>query len=153
MKGQFPREQALAAAGKLMSLSPCCELFTICGSLRRGKQIVGDVDIIVANPTPAFIRLFTEMGGVWKNKGGQIVVDGITIDVEAMPVETWGAALQYRTGSKAENLRLRGIAKAKGLKLSQYGVIRRDTGELIGGKTEESVYWLLGEPFVPPEGR
>lgn len=154
MKGVFSLDEAQRASVVLCtSLMQHCSHLVVCGSVRRRKPIVHDLDVIVAEPTARFFEVLAIMGGRWVNKGGEIVVNGVPAQVEMMPIETWGAALCYRTGSKEENVRLRAKAVSMGFKLSQYGVRRRDNNELLGGRTEEEVYELLNEPYVRPEDR
>src|SRR4029450_8588607 len=78
------------------------------------------------------------------------LVDGPQVDLRVVPPESWGAALQYFTGSKQHNIRIREIAVRKGLKLSEYGLYRVDDGSLVVSETEEEVYAQLGIPWIPP---
>ena len=129
------------------------------GSYRRCKETVGDVDFLtIAEDGDKVITTFTGMPMVSRviASGGTkaSVIEknlGIQIDLRVLPSESFGAALQYFTGSKAHNIKLRGIAKDKGLKISEYGVFKGD--KYIAGRTEEEVYRAIGLVWIPPEMR
>jgi len=125
------------------------------GSLRRMKETIGDVDILATGADgPVIIKAFTSLPQVQyvlaegDTKGTIITGDGLQVDLRVVPEESYGAALQYFTGSKDHNIRLREIARKKKLKVNEYGVFRGEKS--IGGKTEEEVYELLGLPWIPP---
>jgi len=128
------------------------------GSLRRWKETIGDIDILATGKNGAeIIERFVKfpkterllMAG--ETKGSIIVEGGIQVDLRIVEPESYGAALQYFTGSKAHNIKLRNIAKSKGLKLSEYGIFRAE--KRIAGMTEKEVYETLGMEFIPPELR
>ncbi|NOY76446.1 MAG: DNA polymerase/3'-5' exonuclease PolX [Calditrichaeota bacterium] len=128
------------------------------GSTRRMKETVGDIDILVETDRGAdIIQTFVHLPQVTRilaagdTKGSVIVEDRIQVDLRAIPKESYGAALQYFTGSKAHNIHLREIAKKKGLKINEYGVFRGD--EKIGGAEEQDVYHALNLDWIPPEMR
>ncbi len=128
------------------------------GSFRRMKETVGDLDILVTGEQGGkIIDYFTKLPGVTRvlaageTKGSVIFHDRYQVDLRVVPKESYGAALQYFTGSKAHNIHLRTIAKSLGLKISEYGVFRGS--EKIAGVTEEEVYRTLGLPWIPPELR
>lgn len=128
------------------------------GSLRRKKETIGDIDILVSTKDPEkVIDRFTSMKGIIKvwGKGPTkacVRVEGnFDIDLRVVPAESWGAALQYFTGSKAHNIKLRQIAIEKGLKLNEYGVFSGKRN--IASKTEEEVYEALGLKYIEPELR
>lgn len=128
------------------------------GSLRRMKETIGDIDILtMAEDGERVVKAFTRLPLVrdvlasGDTKGSVILKDGIQVDLRVVRPESYGAALQYFTGSKAHNVRLRTIALRKGLKINEYGVFRGD--ERITGETEEGVYKALGLPWIPPEMR
>jgi len=131
------------------------------GSFRRWREDVGDVDILVATDTEGdrVIELFSTADWVhevlWKGdtKCSIVTPSGVQVDLRVVKTESWGAALQYFTGSKAHNIRLREIAISKGLKLNEYGLFREDTGKKIAGEREEDIYEALGLQYVPPELR
>ena len=131
------------------------------GSFRRWREDVGDVDILVATDTEGdrVIELFSTAEWVhevlWKGdtKCSIVTPSGVQVDLRVVKTESWGAALQYFTGSKAHNIRLREIAISKGLKLNEYGLFREDTGQKIAGEREEDIYEALGLQYIPPELR
>ncbi len=137
---------------------PSVEQLEIAGSYRRGKETVGDLDILVvsANHQEVMDR-FAEYAGVadvlarGETKMSVRLIKGLQVDLRVVPSEAFGAALQYFTGSKDHNVVLRGRAKAAGLKISEWGVFRGE--ERVCGKTEEEVYGILGLPYIPPELR
>jgi DNA polymerase (family 10) len=136
------------------------------GSLRRKKETIGDIDILVATDEPAKVmEKFTSMPDVIKvwGKGetkASVRVKGnasaglsasFDIDLRVVPKESWGAALQYFTGSKEHNIKVRQIAIDKGLKLNEYGVFRG--GKNMAGRSEEEVYNAIGLKYLEPELR
>ncbi len=129
------------------------------GSYRRCKETVGDLDFLtIAEDREKVITTFTGMPMVSRviASGGTkaSVIErnlGIQMDLRVLPSESFGAALQYFTGSKAHNIKLRGIAKDKGLKISEYGVFKGE--KYIAGRTEEEVYRAIGLVWIPPEMR
>ena len=130
------------------------------GSLRRMRETVKDVDILVtaADPGPvmdAFVGLpqVAEVLARGETKSSVRLAEGIQADLRVVAPEAFGAALQYFTGSKAHNIRVRELAVRKGLKLSEYGVFAEPGGRRVAGATEEEVYAALGLPWIPPELR
>lgn len=136
------------------------EVLEICpaGSLRRMKETVGDLDILATGRHGReIIEKFTKLPTVkdilaaGETKGSVIVEGGTQMDLRVVPQKSYGAALQYFTGSKPHNIKLRGMAVGKGLKLSEYGVFKGK--KPVAGKTEEEVYKTLNLPWIPPELR
>lgn len=130
------------------------------GSLRRRKETIGDIDILVIADSPGKIMdVFTSMDTVadvlakGETKSSVQLKSGIQVDVRILPKESYGAALHYFTGSKDHNVQMRDIAKRKGLKISEYGVFNAKTEKLVGGKDEEEVFASVGLPLIPPELR
>ncbi|MBI4739311.1 DNA polymerase/3'-5' exonuclease PolX [Candidatus Woesearchaeota archaeon] len=130
------------------------------GSLRRMKETIGDIDILVVSSEAAKVtRAFTHLPSVkrvlasGKTKSSIILKEGVHVDLRILPRKSYGAALQYFTGSKDHNIALRNIAIKKGYKLSEYGLFSKKTGEQVAGATEEEVYSKLGFSYVPPELR
>lgn len=128
------------------------------GSLRRMKETIGDIDILVSGTEGTeIIRSFVNMRGVTQilaagdTKGSVRVEEGVQVDLRVVREDEFGAALQYFTGSKEHNIHLREIAKKKGLKISEYGIFKGD--KKIGGQREENVYKALGMDWIPPELR
>ena len=136
------------------------ERLEIAGSLRRMRESVKDVDILVTSTEPArvidtLVRLpsVIEVTGRGDTKASVRHQDGLAIDLRVVEPAAFGAALQYFTGSRAHNVRLRQLAIERGLKLSEYGVFDETTGARVAGATEEDVYAALGLPWIPPELR
>ncbi len=128
------------------------------GSLRRMRENIGDIDILATGPNKEkIIHTFTHLPEVkevlasGETKASVIVEGGIQIDLRVVDEDSYGAALQYFTGSKDHNIHLRGISKAKGIKINEYGVFRGE--KKIGGKEEENVYRALGLDWIEPELR
>ncbi|MGB9642354.1 MAG: DNA polymerase/3'-5' exonuclease PolX, partial [Candidatus Ratteibacteria bacterium] len=136
-----------------------CKDISPCGSLRRMKETIGDIDILcTADHKNRVVKRFVSYPGVQsiiaegETKASIIIKDHmLQMDLRVVEPESYGAALQYFTGSKEHNIKLRTIAKEKGLKISEYGVFK---GEYrIAGKTEEEIYKIFGMPLIPPELR
>ena len=128
------------------------------GSLRRMKENIGDIDILATGPDKgkifqAFTRLpeVKEVLASGETKASVIVEGGTQIDLRVVAEDSYGAALQYFTGSKGHNIHLRGIAKAKGIKINEYGVFKGE--KKIGGKEERDVYRVLRMEWMEPELR
>ena len=135
---------------------------SVAGSIRRMKETIGDIDILVSAKKEHWKEIheyfvkypeISEVLAKGETKSSVILRSGRQVDLRTVEPESWGAALQYFTGSKQHNIRIRDIAKEKGLKVNEYGVFRADTEERLGGKTEEEVYNLLGMQWIPPELR
>ncbi len=130
----------------------------IAGSLRRGKETIGDIDILGISDRPeeaseAFASLpdVEEVLAKGPKKTSVRLADGIQVDLRIVPAESFGAALQYFTGSQAHNIRLRERAVSLGFKLNEYGVFKGK--ERVAGRDEAEVYKALGLPWIPPELR
>ena len=130
----------------------------IAGSYRRGKETVGDIDILVTSSNgheviEAFIHYEQVRDVLSKGdtRSSVILYSGLQVDMRVMPNASYGAALYYFTGSKAHNIVLRSRAKLNGLKINEYGVYKDN--KLIAGQTEESVLTAVGLPWIPPELR
>jgi DNA polymerase (family 10) len=131
------------------------------GSLRRGRETVGDLDLLVtADDAGAVLERFIkhprvgEVLGRGENKASASVgVEGLQVDVRALPEENFGAALQYFTGSKLHNVALRTRAIKMGLTLNEYGLFEAATEKCVASRTEEEIYEKLGLPWIPPELR
>ncbi len=130
----------------------------IAGSFRRGRETVGDLDLLVdAEDSAPVMDRFAAFEGIveviarGETKMSIRLASGLSIDLRVVPTESFGAALQYFTGSKAHNVHLRGMARKQQLKINEYGVFRGE--EQIAGATEEEVYAALDLPRFPPELR
>jgi DNA polymerase (family 10) len=160
---RVPLNVAFAAAEEIvaaLSAVTGCQRCTYAGSLRRGRETIGDIDILVASERPwPVMRAFRELPQVLDviasgdTKTSVRTYRGLQVDLRVVPPECWGAALQYFTGSKQHNVRVREIAVHKGLKLSEYGLFDAESGELLVADTEAAVYRRLGMAWVPPELR
>ena len=141
--------------------TPGVEAITPAGSLRRGRETVGDLDLLVTGPaaTAVLDRFLayphiSEVLGRGENKASaRVGHEGLQVDVRALPPDTFGAAMQYFTGSKDHNVAIRTRAVRMGLKLSEYGLFRLEDESKVAGATESGVYETLGLPWIPPELR
>jgi DNA polymerase (family 10) len=127
------------------------------GSVRRMAETIGDVDLLVAGDDPGSVMdAFTGYAFVdrvlakGETKSSILTRDGLQVDLRVVPLDVWGAALIYFTGSKPHNIRIREMAVRKGLKLSEYGLFQAKSGRLVVAETEEDVYGRLGLPWIPP---
>src|SRR3990170_2585168 len=132
----------------------------VAGSLRRWKETVKDIDILATSAKPEKVmEVFTGLPIVQEvlargtTKSSVLTADGIQVDLRVVEDGSFGAALQYLTGSKAHNIKLREMASRAGLKINEYGIFRESDGKRIGGKQEGEVYKALRLPFIPPELR
>jgi DNA polymerase (family 10) len=143
----------------------------LAGSYRRGRETIGDLDVLVeSKDIEAVMDHFARFEGIeavlgrGETKMSVRLGNALQIDVRVVPAESFGAALQYFTGSKAHNVVLRGMAKDRGLKINEYGVFRVEEGEkkkgreipaeqYVAGRTEKDVYATLDLPWIPPELR
>ena len=162
-KERIPLVEAYTIAKEIVEyMKPVVKEISVAGSLRRRKETIGDIDILVSAEKRNWREIherfvnYPEVERVLakgETKSSVVLRNGRQVDLRTVPPESWGAALQYFTGSKEHNVRLRDIAKEKGLKVNEYGVFRADTEERIGGETEEEVYRLVGMEWIPPEIR
>jgi DNA polymerase (family 10) len=138
------------------------EKLELAGSYRRGRETVGDLDILVVAGAAAEVMdhlgRFPDVADVIARGDTKMSVRlsrGFQVDLRVVPAESFGAALQYFTGSKDHNVVLRGMAKQRGLKINEYGVYRVEGGAeiYVAGADEEAVYGALDLPWFPPELR
>jgi DNA polymerase (family 10) len=131
------------------------------GSLRRGKETVGDLDLlVVASDRDAAMDRFESFPEVTQRiargedkKVSVRVERSFQVDLRLVEPDQFGAALQYFTGSKEHNVHLRKLAQQQGLKINEYGVFRESDQARLGGATEEEIYHAVGLPWIPPELR
>jgi DNA polymerase (family 10) len=144
-----------------LSQAPGVEAITPAGSLRRGRETVGDLDLLVTGPAPeaalgrfvAYPRVEEVLARGENKASAKVGREGLQVDVRALPPGSFGAAMQYFTGSKDHNVAIRTRAVKMGLKLSEYGLFRVADDVKVAGETEEGVYQTLGLPWIPPELR
>lgn len=136
------------------------ERLEIAGSIRRMCETVKDVDILVTSTDPSRVigtlcalPSVIETLGRGETRASVRHQDGVQVDLRVVAPEAFGAALQYFTGSKDHNVRVREIAARRGLRVSEYGVFDEGTGARIAGATEEDVYAAVGLAWIPPELR
>ena len=175
--GRAPLGRAYPLAQRILeelAALPAVKKLSLAGSLRRWRETVGDIDILVVSSAPEkVIRHFTHLEDAARvlaegsTKGSIVTKEGIQVDLRVVEMQAYGSALNYFTGSKEHNIRLREIAIKKGLKLNEYGVFKKPGAKRdkrkagtaareeirIAGKTEKEVYRALGLPFIPPEIR
>jgi DNA polymerase (family 10) len=140
---------------------PGVDAITPAGSLRRGRETVGDLDLLVTGPAAvaaldtfiAYPRVDEVLGHGENKASAKVGRDGLQVDVRALPADSFGAAMQYFTGSKDHNVAIRTRAVKMGLKLSEYGLFRSSDDFKVAGETEAGVYEALGLPWIPPELR
>ncbi|MFE9168751.1 DNA polymerase/3'-5' exonuclease PolX [Streptomyces kebangsaanensis] len=134
-----------------------CKHCAYAGSLRRMKETVGDIDVLVAAGRSApFMDALAELPSTAEvvahgaKKTSVRTLTGVQVDLRVVRPDSWGAGLQYFTGSKAHNIRTRTIAAHLGLKLSEYGLSETGSGRRVASRSEDEVYARLGLPWIPP---
>lgn len=144
---------------RLLRPHPAVEAIEPAGSLRRMKETIGDIDILVASRQPEEVaREFTrlpivrEVLATGPTRPSILTRDGLQVDLRIVEPDDYGSALQYFTGSKEHNIALRGLALERGWKLSEYGLFDQD-GKRLAGRTEEDIYQALALDWIPPELR
>jgi len=163
-QGRFLLSFAERAAEELvayLSAVPGVEKVTPAGSLRRSKETVGDLDLLVTGPGAAeALEKFVvhprahEVLGKGPNKASiKFGLEGLQVDLRALATESYGAALLYFTGSKEHNIVLRSRAQKMGLTLNEYALARLDDESPVASATEEEIYKVLGLDWIPPELR
>ena len=132
----------------------------LAGSIRRRKETIGDVDILVASKEPLKVmNFFTQLPAVkqilakGKTKSTVVLTNNLQVDLRVVEEESFGSALQYFTGSKEHNIRLRTMALDKNWKLSEYSLFDKEANKKIAGESEEAIYDALGLSYVEPELR
>lgn len=146
-------------AGKLESV-PGVRRINYAGSVRRMKETVHDIDILITSGKPGPIMdTFVSLPRVkdilahGETKSSVLLKDGIQVDLRIVKPGSYGAALLYFTGSKQHNIHLRGIANDMGYKINEYGVFRERNGKKVAGEEEEDIYRFFKLSFIPPELR
>ncbi|NAS88980.1 DNA polymerase/3'-5' exonuclease PolX [ANME-1 cluster archaeon AG-394-G21] len=150
----LPRAESIVTELKKLD---AVDKIIIAGSLRRMRETIGDIDILVVSNRPrAVMNAFTCLDGVEDivAKGdtkSSIVLKGIDVDLRVVDEASFGAAAHYFTGSKHHNIRIRELGMKQGLKINEYGIFRGD--ERIGGEDEADVFASVGLAYIPPELR
>ena len=166
--GRFRMDEAEEAAAKVSAYLYTLdgvERVTPAGSLRRGRETAGDLDLLVtgaacqAQRSAATVEFVAAYPGIHsmiakgENKVSFYLSNSLQVDVRLLPSESYGAALQYFTGSKAHNVALRQRALKMGYTLSEWSLARLDDGSTVAAATEEEIYAALGMDWMPPELR
>jgi DNA polymerase (family 10) len=150
--------EAILIANELCNrIDEFCEKYDIAGSIRQGKEMVGDVDIVIIPKTPVdeFITKIKETiefeyGGTKKLFG---MFMGRPVNIFITNEDSYGACLYQSTGPAMYNVHKRRLAKSKGFKLNEYGLFNRETNEKVAGHTEESIFEALGWTYKAPTDR
>jgi DNA polymerase (family 10) len=157
-------EIAAAVVDWLGAQAPGVDLLPV-GSLRRGAETCGDLDILAVGGGPEVMDAFVRYPRVERvlahggTKASVLLAGGFQADLRLVPAASRGAAMQYFTGSRAHNIALRDRALSRGLTLNEYGLTRLDAsadgpaGQVVAGRSEEDIYEALGLAWVPPELR
>ncbi|MBS1814027.1 MAG: DNA polymerase/3'-5' exonuclease PolX [Acidobacteria bacterium] len=166
--GRFRIDKAAEIAERITALLLHFEgidTVTPAGSLRRGRETVGDLDLLVTGPAcesncvaaavdyVAALPLIDQLIAKGQNKVSFLMRNGLQVDVRLLPRHTYGAALQYFTGSKMHNVTLRQRAIKQGFTLSEYGLAKIDDNTIVASESEEDVYRALGLDYIAPELR
>jgi DNA polymerase (family 10) len=158
------REQASRIASLILAF-PGIDQVTPAGSLRRGRETVGDLDLLATGPAcepdvveaavehVATLPLIDNLMARGQNKVTFTLRNNLQVDVRLLPRKSYGAALQYFTGSKHHNVALRQRAIKRGLTLSEYALVRLEDNAIIASETEEAIYNALDLDYIPPELR
>ncbi|MHA2637451.1 MAG: helix-hairpin-helix domain-containing protein, partial [bacterium JZ-2024 1] len=158
---RLPLGEALPIAERTVNrlkTLPHIKFIDVAGSIRRWKETIGDIDIlVVTDQTDAVMELFVNQPEVTRvlaqgeTKSSIILENRVQMDLRVVDAGSYGSALAYFTGSKEHNVRIRDLAKKMGLKISEYGIFHEE--EKKGGEKEEDIYNVLGLPYIPPELR
>ncbi len=166
--GRFRIDQARREAERISALIfqfPGIDEITPAGSLRRGRESVGDLDLLVTGPAcepdkvaeavehVATLPLIDKLIARGQNKVSFNLRNQLQVDVRLLPRASYGAALQYFTGSKHHNVALRQRAIKRGLTLNEYALLRLEDNSIVAAATEEEIYCALDLAFIPPELR
>ena len=153
-KNPLSRDRAIEVLGQFMLLDGMSDLdFFVCGSIRRGAEEVGDVDLICVGDFPSSktaSEKYLQSGG---KKSRTYYYYRTQINMWKTEPKLLGAAVMYATGSGNFNRYLRQMCIRKGLKLSQNGLVKRDSEEYVAGATEKEIFNALGLKYIPPKFR
>ena len=143
-------------------LKSCTQIqhIDVAGSLRRMKETIGDIDILISSKDPEPVMeyfvaypMVERVLAKGSTKSTVLLKDNLQVDLRVVEEKSYGAALQYFTGSKDHNVTLRGLAIKKGFKLNEYGLFDKDTEQFIAGRSEAEIYKKIGFPYFEPELR
>ncbi len=161
--GRHPLGEALPIAEEILQALTAVAGVThtaVAGSLRRRRETIGDVDLLVAAADPAAVMdtfcslpIAHDVPQRGPTKSRITLASGLGVDLRVLPAENWGTLLSYFTGSMAHNVKLRELAQKQGLSLNEYAFTVVETGEKILCPEEADVYRTLGLPYIPPELR
>lgn len=159
--GRFLLSRGIATAERIIGqLADLAERIDYAGSTRRGKETIGDVDILaVSADSGAIMDRFVAMDEVGEviargpTKCSVRLAGGLQADLRVVPAESFGAAMHYFTGSKEHNVAVRERARHRGLKINEYGVFDAETEQRVGGAEEAEVFEAVGLPYIEPELR
>lgn len=161
--GRIPLGDALIQGEKLLAALKdlkCIEAIELAGSVRRGKETIGDLDILVASEKPIvvmdrFIQLpdISEVMLRGDTKCSVRITSGLQVDLRVLKKESFGAALHYFTGSQMHNIAIRDRAKRRNFRVNEYGIFKEPSGERIGGAEENDIFKILGLNYIPAELR
>ncbi|MDR3734039.1 MAG: DNA polymerase/3'-5' exonuclease PolX [Acidobacteriaceae bacterium] len=158
-------DEAAKRIGALILEFPGIETVTPAGSVRRGKESVGDLDLLVTGPAcepevvsaavehVAALPMIANLMAKGQNKVSFALRNGMQVDVRLLPKASYGAALQYFTGSKMHGIAVRQRALKLGYTLSEYALASVEDDSIVAAETEESIYHALGMDWIPPEMR
>ncbi len=161
-KGRMLLGNAYPAGKKMVDflLAQGVEHVSLAGSLRRMKETIGDIDVLAGSDEPARVMYqfvhgpeVKEIIGQGQTKASVRLKDDVQVDLLVVPDKSFGAALQYFTGSKEHNIKLTIPGHRQGYKLNEFGLFRKETDEMVAGHTEEDIYRVLGVDIMPPEMR
>ncbi|MCC6748600.1 MAG: DNA polymerase/3'-5' exonuclease PolX [Deltaproteobacteria bacterium] len=162
-RGRTPIGEAMPLGRALLEALrafPEVERADLAGSLRRGRETVGDLDLLAASQRPeAVMARFASLPEVaevlarGETKCSVRLGAGLQVDLRVLPPESYGAGLHYFTGSQQHNIAVRDRGKRRGLRVSEYGVFKEAGEARLCGVTEEEVFAAVGLPFIPPELR
>lgn len=160
--GRYPmpdvHDIATALMAYLHELRPSA-ILTPVGSLRRGCETCGDTDLLATGADATLLDSFTQYSAVDRilghgdTKASVLLTNGLQADLRLVPPDSYGAAMQYFTGSRSHNIALRDRAIQRGFKLNEYGLFRTSDDHRVAGETEEEIYGAFGLAFIPPELR
>jgi len=166
IKKRLPLKEAERIAGELQKSVKRIDgvkQVTIAGSIRRKKETIGDIDIVITADEKKWKRIITAITrlpqiekviAAGKTRASLVLkTKQVQADIRIVHEDEYGAALFYFTGTKEHNIRLRSIARQKGWKVNEYGVFDNKTGKRLAGQTEEEIYRLFGISFIPPDKR